>query len=124
MNMCGRTVLLHDTQELGDDFGAGSDHDLALACLLGVVDALQRIVEDRGADHGRGIEGPMRFSSRGIEDLRYLQDIYVSLQKPRAGRVPNQGFFSSCRKRRRYQSGHRWQCYKPRESPDDSSQAS
>ena len=46
-----RTVLLHDRQELDDDLGAGSDHDLALAGLLGVVDALESIVENRGADH-------------------------------------------------------------------------
>lgn len=46
-----RTVALHDAQELGDDLGAGPDHDLALASLLGIVDALESVVEDGGADH-------------------------------------------------------------------------
>lgn len=54
-------VLLHDLQELGDDLGAGADHDLALAGLLGVVDALESIVEDGSLDH---FGGWGRFSSR------------------------------------------------------------
>lgn len=48
------TVLLHDRQELDNDLGAGADQDLALAGLLGVVDALERIVEDGCLDHGGG----------------------------------------------------------------------
>jgi len=44
-------VLLHDAEELDDDLGARADHDLPLAGLLGVVDVLERIVEDRGANH-------------------------------------------------------------------------
>ena len=50
------TVALHDLQELGDDLGGRADHDLALAGLLGVVEAVERIVEDRGADHPGGEE--------------------------------------------------------------------
>ena len=60
---CGRTVLLHDRQELDDDLGAGSDQDLTLASLLGVVDGLERIVEDGGFDHVGGVCGEVRFSS-------------------------------------------------------------
>lgn len=56
------TVLLHDVEELDDDLGARPDHNLALAGLLGVVHAVESIVEDGGADHGCGIGG--RFSSR------------------------------------------------------------
>ena len=44
-------MFLHDTQELDNDLGAGSDQDLALAGLLGVVDGVERIVEDTGFDH-------------------------------------------------------------------------
>jgi hypothetical protein len=40
------TVLLHDREELDDDLGAGADEDLALSRLLGVVDGVERIVED------------------------------------------------------------------------------
>jgi hypothetical protein len=58
-----RTVALHDLEELDNDLGAGSDHDLALAGLLGVVDAVEGIVENGGADHLGGIV-EMRFSSR------------------------------------------------------------
>ena len=42
-----RTMLLHHLQELDDDLRARADQDLALAGLLGVVDGLERIVEDR-----------------------------------------------------------------------------
>lgn len=55
-------VLLHDGEKLHDDLGARSDHDLALAGLLGVVDRIESVVEDRGADH-LGVVGT-RFSNR------------------------------------------------------------
>lgn len=56
------TVLLHDTEELDDDLGAGADQDLALASLLGVVDGVKRIVEN-GSLH---LGGVARFSRRGV----------------------------------------------------------
>jgi hypothetical protein len=46
-----RTVALHDREELGDDLGRGSDHDLSLSRLFGVVDGVERIVEDGGTSH-------------------------------------------------------------------------
>lgn len=58
-------MLLHDAQELGDDLGARADHDLALAGLLSVVDALQGIVEDGGADHGGVVDVVKRIKGRG-----------------------------------------------------------
>ena len=54
------TVTLHDSKELDDDLGRRTDHDLALASLLGVVDGVERIVEDGGLDHVDGVVG--RFS--------------------------------------------------------------
>lgn len=45
------TVALSDLEELDDDLGGRADHDLALAGLLGVVDAVEGIVEDRSANH-------------------------------------------------------------------------
>jgi hypothetical protein len=39
-------VLLHDAEELDDDLGGRSDQDLSLSGLLGVVDSIERIVED------------------------------------------------------------------------------
>ena len=48
-------MLLHDGQELDNDLGAGPDQDLALAGLLGVVDGVERIVEDRGLGHFGGL---------------------------------------------------------------------
>jgi len=42
----GLTMLLHDTEEFDNDLGARSDHDLSLSSLLGIVDALQAIVEN------------------------------------------------------------------------------
>jgi hypothetical protein len=70
---CIRTVLLHDRQELDDNLGAGSDHDLALASLLGVVDGLERIVEHGCLDHFSGCGGTRFSSSCGMpRNLRYL----------------------------------------------------
>lgn len=48
-------MLLHDLQELDDDLGGRADQDLALARLLGVVDALESIVENGSADHLGGV---------------------------------------------------------------------
>ena len=53
-------MLLHHTEELDNDFGAGPDENLALSCFLGIVDGVQRIVEDRSLDH----IGGLRFSDR------------------------------------------------------------
>jgi hypothetical protein len=57
-----RTMLLHDGQELDNDLGARADQDLALAGLLGVVDGVEGIVENRSLDHFGGVE--LRFSDR------------------------------------------------------------
>ena len=51
----GLTMALHDAEELDDDLGGRSDQDLALAGLLGVVDALESIVENGSADHLDGV---------------------------------------------------------------------
>jgi hypothetical protein len=48
------TVFLHDTEELDNDLRAGSDEDLPLASLLGVVDGVERIIEDGCFDHRGG----------------------------------------------------------------------
>ena len=48
------TMLLHHLQELDNDLRARADQDLALASLLGVVDGIERIVEDGSFDHGDG----------------------------------------------------------------------
>jgi len=48
------TVSLHDTQELDDDLRRGSDEDLSLASLLGIVDGVQAVVENRSLDHSDG----------------------------------------------------------------------
>lgn len=52
-----RTVALHDLEELDDDLGGRSDQDLTLASLLGIVDGVERVVEDGGADHFGGLWG-------------------------------------------------------------------
>jgi hypothetical protein len=44
--LLSRTVLLHHAEELDDDLGAGADEHLALSGLLGIVDAVEGIVED------------------------------------------------------------------------------
>jgi len=39
-------VLLHNAQELDNDFGGRPNKDLPLSSLLGVVDSVQAIIED------------------------------------------------------------------------------
>jgi len=39
-------VLLHDTEELDNDLGGWADQDLTLSRLFGVVDGVERIIED------------------------------------------------------------------------------
>jgi hypothetical protein len=46
------TMLLHDTKEFDNNLGARSDQDLTLAGLLGVVDGIERIVQDGGLHLG------------------------------------------------------------------------
>ena len=59
-------MLLHDLEELDDDLGGRTDQDLALAGLLGVVDGLERIVENGSLDHFGGV---VRFSGREVQRL-------------------------------------------------------
>ena len=40
------TVLLHDAEELDNNLGGRADQDLSLSGFLGVVDGVERIVED------------------------------------------------------------------------------
>ena len=46
-----RTMLLHTMQEFDNNFRAGPDEHLALARFLGIVDGIERIVEDTCFDH-------------------------------------------------------------------------
>ena len=85
-------------KELDDDLGGWADHDLALAGLLGVVDGLERIVEDGSLDHFGGMCGDSQGGDGGV---RYLQQCHVSLQEPWSVKSALQclealgGFFSS-----------------------------
>ena len=44
-------MFLHNAQELNDHFGAGSDEDLTFSGLFGIVDGIERIIEDTCFDH-------------------------------------------------------------------------
>jgi len=44
-------VLLHDAQELDNDLRRRPNQDLPLSSLLGIVDGIQGIVENRRLDH-------------------------------------------------------------------------
>lgn len=60
-------MLLHDVQELDNDLRRGTDQDLTATHLLGVVDGVERIVEDGSLDHFGGCEGiEILKSNRGI----------------------------------------------------------
>jgi len=97
-NEKNHTVLLHDAQELDDDLGAGTNEDLALAALLGVVDGIERIVKDGSLDHFDGLAEILkrRVAVRGI----YSEGKNMSASRSRERKeCPSvcwtQGFFSS-----------------------------
>ena len=73
-------MTLHDRQELDDDLGARSDQDLALAGLLGVVDAVERIVEDRSANH-LGVVSRLEILNSLTEKRGIYQSRRVSLRR-------------------------------------------
>jgi hypothetical protein len=85
-------VALHDSQELGDDLGAGSDEDLALAGLLGVVDRVKSVVENGSLDHLGGCV--WRFSNRWMVEMRYLpkRDCWLAFKSREHGECPRRGF--------------------------------
>lgn len=60
-------MFLHYSKELDDDLGARSDHDLSLSSLLGIVDRLEAVVEDRGSGHFDGRLEFFRRENRGRE---------------------------------------------------------
>lgn len=70
-------MLLHNAQELYDDFRAGADEHLAFPSFLSVVDGVERIIKNTCFDHGDN----WRFSTRWWE-VRYLmrpEKFHVSL---------------------------------------------
>jgi len=44
-------MSLHNSQELDNDLGRGSDQDLSLTSLLGVGNSLKSVSENRSASH-------------------------------------------------------------------------
>lgn len=71
-------MTLHNLEELDDDLGRRSDQDLALASLLGVVDGVERIVEDGSADHFGGVLDEILKSGR---EMRYLPRSMLAFQR-------------------------------------------
>lgn len=55
LELANVAVTLHDLEELDNDLGAGADQNLTLASLLGVVDGVERIVEDGSSNHVGGV---------------------------------------------------------------------
>lgn len=70
LELANVAVALHDLEELDNDLGARSDQDLTLAGLLGVVDAVEGIVENGSADHLGGIDEKEILKSE--LEMRYL----------------------------------------------------
>ena len=44
-------MALHDSQKFDNDFRAWSDEDLTLASPFGIIDGIERIIENTGSDH-------------------------------------------------------------------------
>ena len=74
--MGNRTVTLHDAQEFDNDLRAGPDEDLTFAGFLGVVDGIERIVQDAGFDHCHGSGG--MFGLCSAEEARRESEILNS----------------------------------------------
>jgi hypothetical protein len=51
MNAIEQTMLLHDQKKLDDHFGGRPDHDLSLPPLLGIVHALESIIQHTDSHH-------------------------------------------------------------------------
>jgi hypothetical protein len=67
-------MSLHGAEELDNNLGAWPDQNLALSSFFSVVDAFQRIVEDRCLDHIDGkrstsLDWKARFSGRRVQGL-------------------------------------------------------
>jgi hypothetical protein len=98
-------MALHDLEELDDDLGAGSDQDLTLAGLLGIVDGVEGVVENGSANHFGGVVGTEILKSS--LEMRYLprrRCMLVSRGREQEECPPGidhrGGFCRSCLKRR------------------------
>jgi hypothetical protein len=78
-------MLLHNREELDDNLGRRADQDLSLSRLLGVVDGIERIVEDGSLNHFGG----ERFSNRVFGNEVSIKKSGVSLHRLGAWRVPS-----------------------------------
>ena len=79
-------MLLHHTQELDNDLGAGPNKDLTSSGLLGIVDGIQGVVENTGLDHLDDIGGAMRFSNRSKENARRNEVSVTGKSSPKKGK--------------------------------------
>jgi hypothetical protein len=110
-----RTMFLHSLEEFYNDLRAWTDQNLALSSLFGVVDALQRIVEDGSLDHDGGrvrgstsLSRKVRFSSQAAQGLEVSIDeqelAFSSLERKEC---PLKGSSARVAMRRTYQPHHR-----------------
>lgn len=91
-------MLLHDRQELDDDFRRRADQDLATASLLGIVDGVKCIVQNTGADHGGRVmlviwsrfSNPNRLSQKNEGEMRYLLAPHAARVSPAVFREPKE----------------------------------
>lgn len=95
-------MALHDRQKFDDHLAGGPDHDLALSRLFGVVDGVERIVEDRGLENGplvilnsmADVQHTLTILAAGDSQWQVAIEVsaaqnIVSLQKPEPERVPS-----------------------------------
>lgn len=87
-------MFLHDTQKLDNNLGAWSDEDLALSGFFGVVDGIERIVEDTGFDHFEILSSMVGDEVSRVEETSELAFRSLSVK---SALEETQGFFSpSC----------------------------
>jgi len=108
LELANVAMLLHNLQELDNDLRARSDQALALAGLLGVVDGLERIVEDGGLDHDGGCREILSSAMFAGDEVSVNcgGSHCVSLQEASSAKsaLREEGVFSPCRGERRVSS--------------------
>lgn len=80
-------MLLHDSEELDDDLGGRSDHNLSLTSLLGVGNGLKGVSENGGSSHfavvskRRPQEYPEGFHVACCTGQRHTRSVVVAISR-------------------------------------------
>ena len=86
-------MSLHDAQKFYNDLRAGTDQDLSLSGFFGVIDGIERIVQDARFHHGQNGDSQL---CGGGEVSECGGSQVISLQEPLSAKSALEGFFGPC----------------------------